>query len=59
MNVLKGLFCRMRAQTPTIKSLEMERIVEDESGRERSKGFKEVYELLMAPTFLTTYRVYP
>ena len=48
----------MRARIPTISSLEMKRIVEDESGRERSKGFKEVYELLMTPTFLITYRVF-
>ena len=37
----------------------MKRTVEDESGRERLKEFMEIYELMMALAFLTTYRAYP
>ena len=51
-NVLRALLCRRRPETSTINPLKMKRTVEDESGRERSKEFEEVYELLMAPAFL-------
>ena len=59
MNILKALFCRMRPRTSAINPLKMKRTVEDESGRESSKEFMDIYELLMAPAFLTTYREYP